>query len=614
MSDLAMSKKALTDTPVQILLQDSNRQTAARKLLRQTLDAKPTTLAYMGCKAKLPPPPATQKIAFLSSYTIETIAPFLEVESFLAEWRAEATFLQYSNWLNALHNPASLDASNAVVLLLHGEALLPWNSTSADDAIALLDAAIQSFRNQSSLPLFLGLIAEPPECQAIGLGRRPRHGRAAMIEQINTFLSEQAAQITNVHCLDLPEWARIHGDSWYDRTGYLANMTVVSHKALPALARGIARSVGCLFKPRRKVLAIDLDNSLWGGIVGEDGAEGVVLSPDKWPGAGFVAFQRVLAQLRDSGILLVINSKNNEADAQAVFETRPEMALAWNDFTARRINWQDKASNLEELSEELGLGLDSFVFADDSPVECALVEDALPMIDVVELGKNPAEFIDRLFASGSFDTLAISREDKARAASYHSENLRKNVQARSRDLGDFLAGLDLHLEIRPIVAASADRAHQLLSKTNQFNLSLTRPTPDDVQKLMQSGEHLYGATLKDRFGEYGIIAVMELRATGDRLDIASLVISCRALGRQVEEAIIQFATTQVKQRACKLLCAGFRQGPRNQQVVAFLERTGFRKQSDTDELTSYILNPEDLQAPQLCHITVDAPEMESIPS
>ncbi len=609
-----MSENTLTDDPLRSLLRDPGRKTVARKMLREALDAKPTTLTYMGFKAKIPAPSATQKIAILSSFTIETIAPFLEVESFLAQWRAEPTFIQYSNWLNTLHNPASLGESNAVVLLLHGEAVLPWDSTSADDAVGLLDAAIQSFRDQSSLPLFIGLIAEPPESQAMGLGNRAYQGRGALIQRINQCIAGHAARLANVHCLDIPEWARVHGDTWYDRTGYLANMTLISHRALPALARGIARNVGCLFKPRRKVLAIDLDNSLWGGVVGEDGTDGIVLSPDKWPGAGFVAFQRVLAQLRDTGILLVINSKNNEADAQAVFQTRPEMALAWDDFSARRVNWQDKASNLVEMSEELGLGLDSFVFADDSPVECALVQEALPMVDVVELGKNPAEFIDRLFASGAFDTLAISREDQARAASYHSENQRKSVRARSHDLGDFLAGLDLHLEIRPIVAASADRAHQLLAKTNQFNLSLTRPTPDEVQALMQDGERLFGATLKDRFGEYGIIAIMELRDATDTLDIASLVISCRALGRQVEEALIRFAINQAERRCCSALGATFRHGPRNQQVTAFLERIGFRKITESSERTDYTLNPQDLQAPLLRHITVDAPEMESITS
>lgn len=607
-----MSNNIQTENTLQSLLLDPARQAVARKLLRETLDAKPTTLAYMGFKAKLPTPSAKQNVAILSSYTIETIAPFLEVEAYLAQWRADMTFVQYSNWLNTLHDPASLGDCDAVVLLLHGEAVLPWNCTGAEDAIGLLDAAIQAFRDQSSIPLFIGLIAEPPEPQALGLGNRPRHGRAAMLEQVNARITELSGQMANVHCLDVPEWARIYGDAWYDRTGYLANMTLVSHKALPALARGIARNVGCLFKPRRKVLAIDLDNSLWGGIVGEDGPEGVILSPDKWPGAGFVAFQRVLVQLRDTGVLLVANSKNNEADARSVFETRPEMALAWDDFTATRINWQDKASNLEEMAEELGLGLDSFIFADDSPVECALVQEALPMVEVVELGKNPAEFTNRLFASGSFDTLVISKEDQARAASYRSESQRRDVQTRSRDLGDFLPGLDLHLEIRPIAAESADRAHQLLTKTNQFNLSLARPTAADIQALMKGGERLFGAMLKDRFGEYGTIAIMELRPVGDTLNIESLVISCRALGRQVEEALIGFAIAQAKQHDCNRLGAGFRQGPRNQQVVAFLERTGFRKTGVSGETTCYSLDPDNLQAPLLHHITVDIPEMESI--
>ncbi|MDP6953190.1 MAG: HAD-IIIC family phosphatase [Alphaproteobacteria bacterium] len=590
------------------LLANPERQVAARSQLRKTLDAAPTTLAYMKWKAALPPGDKRRTVAILSSFTIETVAPFLDVEAYLAGWRADPIFEQYGGWLNGLTDPETLgpaDAS-AVVVLLHGDAVLAPDTPSPSEAIALIASALRSFRARSGVPLFIGLIADAPEPNTLSLAGWTGGDRRTAIDAVNRGIRELTEALAHCYLLDLPAWLALPGSGWFDRAGYLARMTFISGPGLPSVARGMARALACLYRPRRKVLALDLDNSLWGGVVGEDGVAGIAISAEQWPGVAYIDFQRRIKQLRESGILLAINSKNNEADARAVFDVRQEMLLQWSDFSAHRINWEDKATNLTALADELGLGLDSFVFADDSPVECALVRELLPMVDVIELGPDPADFVPRLLETGAFDTLTISAEDRGRAEGYISETRRKQARSQAGSLGDFLAGLDLRLSIDPVDTVSAARAHQLLQKTNQFNLSLHRPTADQIGTLAEQGDRISTAALRDRFGDYGVIAVMELEFEPheDTLRIANLVISCRALGREVEEAMIAFAGTQARRRGLARLSATFIQGPRNDQVAAFLARYGFMPAACTDLAREYVLDIEQATCDWPAHIDV----------
>ncbi len=603
----------MTAEPLQQLLADPDRQVAARCQLRKVLDAAPTTLAYIKWKSELLPAEEQRTVAILSSFTIETVAPFLDVEAYLAGWRVKPVFEQYGGWLNGLTDPRILGPKDpsAVVLLLHGDALLAADKPSPSDAIALIAGALRGFRAESGVPLFIGLIADAPEPNALGLADLSGRDRGAAIKAVNQALHELAEELADCHLLDIPAWLALPGSGWFDRAGYLARMTFISGPGLPSLARGIARALACLYQPRRKVLALDLDNSLWGGVVGEDGVAGIAISADQWPGSAYAYFQRKIKQLRASGILLAINSKNNETDAREVFSARPEMHLRWGDFSAHRVNWENKAANLMAIADELGLGLDSFVFADDSPVECALVRELLPMVDVIELGSNPADFVPRLLETGAFDALSVSAEDRSRAEGYISETRRQQVRLAAGSLDDFMASLDLRLSIDPVNAVSAARAHQLLLKTNQFNLCLQRLTASQVAEMVENGDRLYTAALSDRFGDYGIVAVMELKPQDDALRIANLVISCRALGREVEDALFAFAGAQATRRSLDKLSAAFMQGPRNQQVAAFLEGYGFSTAGRADVATEYVMDIERGTCDWPAHIRVELSAMEA---
>jgi FkbH-like protein len=386
-------------------------------------------------------------------------------------------------------------------------------------------------------------------------------------------VAKLAEQMPDIHLFDLYPRALGSGD-WYDSIGFLATQSVFTHKALPFVARNIARNMACLFRPRRKVLVLDLDNTLWGGVVGEDGMDKIALGTG-WPGSAFVEFQRELKELRSTGILLAINSKNNEADARAVFEQRPEMALDWDDFSARRINWNDKATNLTEIADELGIGLESVVFADDSPMECALVRRALPQVEVVEVGPDPRFFMECILRTQAFDTLRVSEEDRIRAQSYAEETVRRSARAQVADLESFLADCDLRLTISPADPNTVERIHQLLGKTNQFNFTLDRPSKDRVQTLAVHGNTLFGVNLADRFGEYGLVGVMHLEPAGEELRILNMALSCRALGRFVEDAMLAFSREVALADGISRLRVTYVRGPRNQQVLSYLDKVGF---------------------------------------
>jgi len=571
------------------LLRDPQRHLRARAELRKDLDENPGTITYLRWQSRLPSPSSATPIVIVSSFTIETIAPFLDVEAYVSGWRIAPTFHQYGQWERALLDPSLISKeAKACILLLHRQALVA-DKVTVEQALANLQELIGQFRKTHVIPIIIGLLAELPDVDDIAFGLNTPSMRVDDLANLNAGIRKISKEIDGVFVLDIPMLAAYVGATWYDRAGYHARLSVVSHQGLPVLARGIARLVACLLRPRRKVLVMDLDNTLWGGIVGEDEAEGVALG-EGWPGAAYIEFQKTIKALRDSGIVLAINSKNNEEDARAVFDSRAEMILRWNDFASRKINWNNKVENLKEIAAELNVGLDSLVFVDDSPAECALVRDVLPMIEVVELGSDPSLFAKNLLASQAFDTLAISREDKMRNESYAVESKRKSLQISTADYESFLRRLNLRLRIDPASGGMADRLYQLINKTNQFNLNLRRISFDEVRKLIVERARLYAISLSDQFGDYGIVGSVQLSRTDENLEIVGLAISCRVLGRRVEEAVLAFCCEQARLDGLAQLSAVHVEGARNQQIQDVFRRCEFNEVCLSDSCRKYTMD------------------------
>lgn len=608
-SDGGLADPCVTGTAaLQVLLLDPVRQLEARGRLRDILTGSPTTMTYLRWLRRLPRAEAARPVAVLSSFTSETLTPFLEVEAYISGWWPRLEFVQYGQWQNALRDPEVLRGwpFHACTLLLHSEELLPLGAESSAAGIEVLSTGLRAFRETHSMPVFLGIFPDPPGIGGLPYGDTMSRGRTAEMNKLNAAIVSVVRELADMHVLDIPACTGRIGDAWHDRSTFLKNLSLVSHRAMPLVAREIARALACLFRPRRKLLALDLDNTLWGGIVGEDGVDGLEID-NEWPGSAYLSFQRQLRALRSSGILLALDSKNNEADAKEVFRSRSEMVLSWDDFSARRVNWQDKATNLVEIAEELGLGLDSFVFADDNPMECALVRETLPQVEVVELGADPSRFMERILQTQAFDTLSLSQEDTQRAESYRAESRRREFQSATTSLESFLSRSELGMVIRPGEEQTLNRIQQLTSKTNQFNISLERLSMAQVRELAAAGS-VFTATLSDRFGDYGLIGVLYFRDGEGVFELRNLLMSCRALGRNVEGAMLAFAGEVARFRGYEVMETRYVKGPRNQQIKDFLKKVGFEFLVEDNSSVRCALQLKEGTLPWPPYIQVDYPK------
>lgn len=360
------------------------------------------------------------------------------------------------------------------------------------------------------------------------------------------------------------------------RLWYLGRMRL-SPEGLSALSDLLAVHLAAYRNLAKKVVVVDLDDTLWGGIIGEDGLTGLVLGGDGL-GLAFADFQRELLKLHDSGTLLAICSKNNPDDAWSVFDQHAGMILRRSHVACARINWEDKAANLREISRELGLALDSFVFLDDNPVERGWIRSALPEVEVPELPKDPAYRPRFLRQLPSFRRIQLTREDLQRADSYRAESLRTQLKGSATSLEDFIASLDQVIRLEPVHAGSLARAAQMCQRTNQFNLTTRRYTVADLEAMgKEPGWEIHTVAVTDRYGDSGITGLGILRLEDEVAHIEVFLLSCRVLGRRVEDALAAFLSDRARRRARKVLRGYYLPTPKNGQVARFYEGLGFAK-------------------------------------
>ncbi|MBB3102554.1 HAD-IIIC family phosphatase [Azomonas macrocytogenes] len=341
------------------------------------------------------------------------------------------------------------------------------------------------------------------------------------------------------------------------------------------LARVLAASVGL----SRKCLVLDLDNTLWGGVIGDDGIDGIKLGQGSPTGEAFLAFQRYAALLAQRGIILAVCSKNDLAVAQAAFN-HPEMALKRSDIAAFEANWEDKAGNLRRIATTLDIGLDSLVFVDDNPAERDIVRRELPEVAVPELPEDVADYPARVAAAGYFETVSFTADDATRGRNYVLNAERKAAQSQATDMEGYLRGLAMILSATPVGPAELPRATQLINKTNQFNLTTRRYSEAEVQRLASDPRAVALALrLRDKFGDNGLISVVLARPdpnlAPDELLIDTWLMSCRVLGRQVEEAVLGVLVTSAAEVGCRALVGEYRPTPRNSMVAEHYPRLGF---------------------------------------
>lgn len=360
-----------------------------------------------------------------------------------------------------------------------------------------------------------------------------------------------------------------------DRMWHLGRMRL-NPAGLAEFADLVGRHAGAYRGAARKVLAVDLDGTVWGGVVGEVGVGGLTLG-DEAAGLAFREFQQELVRLHDSGVVLVAASKNNREDVVEAFEGHPSMVLKVSHFAAERIDWQDKATNLRAMADELSLGLDSFVFLDDNPVEREWVSQALPEVLVPELPEDPSARPAFLRALEVFDRIALTDADTQRAASYRAQGGRSRLKATTGSFEDFIRSLEQEVTVEAVDATSLPRAAQLCQRTNQFNLTTRRHSAADLERMLgDDAFELYTVAVRDRFGDSGVtgLAILHQTATAEA-EVDTFLLSCRVLGRQVEDALLAFVASRAAARGVTRLVGRYVETAKNAQARGFYEDRGF---------------------------------------
>jgi len=526
--------------------------------------------------------------ALLGNTTLDPMRAFLTQFSREIGYTADIWIGGYDTALQDASAPACAGA-DVVIIALRLHALAPalvnrFARLGADNARAEAGRALEYAASvaaavrRSSGALILVHTFETPPHPALGIiDARMRDGQVNTIRRLNLDLVERLSADTNTFVIDLDAVrARLAGQRFDDpRTWHLGRVPY-TRPAMRAIAGEYLRVVRAAKGRHRKCVVVDADGTLWGGIVGDDGPEGVRVGP-AFPGSPYYDFQEALLALRDRGVLLALCSKNDPQAVADVFATRAaDMPLRWTDFAAVRVNWSDKARNLRAIAAELNIGLDSLVFVDDTAHETALVAELLPAVHTILLPEDPVGFRDALAACDLFDTLTVSDEDRQRSDMYAAEQQRKAEESSSISVEDYLRGLNMEAAVARVDDGSVARVAQLTQKTNQFNLTTRRYTDQDIRRFAASPDHdVFAIRVRDRLGDSGLVGVAILRHDDAGSVLDTFLMSCRVLGRGVEDALLAACLQASARRGAREVIGEFIPTAKNARVADFYPSRGF---------------------------------------
>lgn len=561
------------------------------------------------------------RLAILGSSTLEHLAPAIRIGALRRGLLVEVHVAPFGQWRQQILDPASALYAfqpDAVLLSLDHAALLPTLPLNAPriDVEAALDAAVDELARLWHLLRDRAKAVVIQQTQWIvapslfgHFERTVPAAPAAIATQFDARLTMRAAE-EGALLLDLRQaTSGIGAEQIGDPMLWHHAKQTISPMAAPWVGDHIARILAALRGLSKKVAILDLDNTLWGGVIGDDGLDGVVLGQGSGTGEAYLTFQHYLKALRSRGVLLAVSSKNEQAIAEAAFDQHPEMVLRRDDFAAFEANWNDKPSAVRRIAKDLDLGLDSFVFIDDNPAERDLMRRTLPAVSVPELPEAPELYAKCIADAGYFEAVSFSLEDTKRNDQYAANRERKRRQFSATNMEDFLRDLQMVLTVSAFRQADLPRITQLINKTNQFNLTTRRYTEAEVRALMEDPSVLtYAFRLTDRFGDNGLTSIVIGRRGPEpgSLELDSWLMSCRILGRRVENAVLQVIVEDAKAAGITQLIGRYRPTPKNGLVKDHYPNLGFsllEGATDPGE-TAWILPLENLSLPPVDHIAV----------
>ena len=400
-------------------------------------------------------------------------------------------------------------------------------------------------------------------------------GHAAFIERLNVMFSDYARSVSGLYIHDINYLSAVCGlANWHDSEAWYMYKYAMSTSVIPDLAYSLACMIKSIYGRNRKVIDLDLDNTLWGGVIGDDGQDGIEIGPETAVGQSFTEFQSFIKGYKDYGILLAICSKNDEENALLGLE-HPSSVLKKTDFVSIKANWEPKDRNIAESAQELSLGLDSFVFVDDNPAECAIVEGQLPMVQTVSFS-SVHEAMYNLTRSGYFEVTSVSEDDLHRSEMYAANAQRAAQQKSFGSYEDYLASLEMNAVICDFKPVYIQRITQLTNKSNQFNLTTRRYSENEIQEVSQSSDHIcLCGRLTDKFGDNGIVSVVIGRIDGDVLHMELWLMSCRVLKRDMELAMLDELVRHAKEAGIRTIKGYYYRSAKNSMVSDFYGALGF---------------------------------------
>jgi len=486
---------------------------------------------------------------------------------------------------NEAHSTVNAFRPQAVLIAVDYRAL-PWQPTPGDAGTGLanvemamnyLQGVRDAVHRHSGATCIVQTLAAPPETLFGSFERRVPGTPLWLVDELNRRLVDSLAKGEDL-LLDVAQLAATVGlDTWHSPGEWNLAKLPFASDCLPLYADHVARLLAAWRGRSRRCLILDLDNTVWGGVIGDDGVEGIKVAQGDATGEAHLAVQRMALALRERGIVLAVSSKNTEEIARKPFQEHPEMLLREDHFAAFQANWQDKATNIKAIAESLALGLDAMVFLDDNPVERGLIRQILPQVAVPELEEDPASYARTLAAAGYFEAVLFSEEDRKRAALYQENARRITLQQQAGDVNAYLASLDMEIVFKPFDAMGRARVAQLINKSNQYNLTTRRYTEADVLAAEQeAGTLTLQVRLIDRFGDNGMISVIICRPSApDTWAIDTWLMSCRVLGRQVEDSVLCEILAQARQCGITRLVGEYIPSERNMMVQKHYQKLGF---------------------------------------
>jgi FkbH-like protein len=546
------------------------------------------------------------RLAFLRSFTVEPAIPLLRARAFLSGIDLTVHLGDFNAYAQEILDEGSSlyrFAPDGVVLAIRTADVAPdlWQESadlSPDEAEKAarrvgnsLAQWIRAFRERSQAALIVHNLEQPARPASGVLDAQSETSQTAAIRKINDEVRHAASEHRGVYVLDYDGLVARQGRlRWKDERKWLTARMPIAADQLLHLSREWMRFVAPLTGKVAKALVVDLDNTLWGGVIGEDGMTGIKCDAE-YPGAAYQALQRAMLDLSKRGILLAICSKNNPDDAMEALNTHPGMLLRPKHFAAMRINWSDKSQNLREIASELNIGIDSLAFLDDNPVEREQVRAALPEVTVIDLPEDPLEYATTLRESPVFERLMLSAEDQQRTAFYAEQRERSEAEQSFQSKEDFYRFLEQEAEIAPVLPATLARISQLTQKTNQFNLTTRRYTEPQISDMAARAQwQVSSIRVRDRFGDHGLVGVAIAHDEGEVCEIDTLLLSCRVIGRMVETALLAYLAESAAARGRRRLSGWFLPTKKNVPAKDFYAQHGFQLDKQTSEGSCWTLD------------------------